>query len=112
MAWRARTRASHAVEEASSAGTLTPGAYRRAFAPPRDGTMGCFESDPQTIRRADARPGTTEHRRTKADRGDDERPQERARAQPRRAAVVRRRVPARQARQGWRLRAHEAEERA
>ena len=45
-------------------------------------------------------------------RGHHQRPEERPRAQPRRPALDRRRVPARQAGQGPRLRAHHAEERA
>ena len=45
-------------------------------------------------------------------RGHDQRPEERPGPQHRRPAVDRRRVPARQARQGRRLRAHQAEERA
>ena len=45
-------------------------------------------------------------------RGHHERPEERPRAQHRRPAVDRRRVPAREARQGPRLRAHQAQGRA
>ena len=44
--------------------------------------------------------------------GHHERPQERPGAEPRRPAVVRHRVPARQAGQGRRVRAHQAQERA
>src|SRR3954465_9090199 len=99
MACRARTRASHAVVDPSSAGSLTPGAYRRGLRGrrPARGPVP-WSVDPRSLTRAAARPVTittqtsADDTKDKADRGDDQRPQERPRAQPRRAAVVRRGV--------------------
>ena len=82
--------------------------HRDSVSPPdptRRITVGCGWS--AMSRQTTCPPGTR-----LAPRGHHERPQERPGAQPRRPAVDRRRVPARQARQGRRVRADDAEERA